>query len=133
VTRRCLLLTGGALLVLLPACGGDGPEPGPVAGEVTVSLATGVPNAGALLLRVVGPITQIEVLGGHRMASAALGASNASRVVLSGRLAAGDILRLKIPDVSLYPGSYTVFVEQAAALDDFALLDPALFTLTLRR
>lgn len=122
--------------ILLAACGGgDGDGNGgggtkPVAGELTFTLSTPfVGMDGALLVRVVGQIDTITVLGGHRLSFSRGG--NLTRAVVAGNIEAGDLIRIRVPDVSL-ASSYSAFVEQAAARGTYVLLDPSEYRLTLR-
>lgn len=119
---------------LLAACGGDdgggGGGPKPVAGELTFTLSTPfVGQDGGLLVRVVGQIDTITVLGGHKMSFSRSG--TLTRAVITGNIEAGDLLRVRVPDVSL-AASYGAFVEQAAARGTYVLLDPSEYRLTLR-
>jgi hypothetical protein len=95
-------------------------------------LSTALPQTGALLIRITGPIEDLAPVGNLRVASAAIAGVTATRVVVTGTIGPGDLLRLTIPDLAAF-GSYAVMVEQAAAGTDFSLLDPAAFSLTLRR
>lgn len=126
---------GLVLASLLAACGGgDGGGGGggtkPVAGELTFTLSTPfVGQDGGLLVRVVGQIDTITVLGGHKLSFSRSG--TLTRAVITGSIEAGDLIRIRVPDVSL-ASSYGAFVEQAAARGTFALLDPSEYRLTLR-
>jgi hypothetical protein len=104
---------------------------GPEAGVLTVSFSSPTDTDGALLLLVTGPVTSIQVLGGYQMSQAPAG-GNATRVVLTGALISGDILKLSVPDVST-ASSYTVAVEAAADRNTFALTDENQYTATVRK
>lgn len=126
--------TGLALLAVLAACGGGdtggGGPPKPVAGELTFTLSTPFAGQdGAVLIRVVGQIDTITVLGGHRLSFSRSG--TLTRAVILGNIEAGDLIRVRVPDVALASG-YSAFVEQAAARSSFVLLDPSEYRLTLR-
>ena len=131
MTGTVRLAVGATILLgsVLAACGKD-PPPGPTAGRLTVSYSGGFGNDGALLLLVAGNVTSIEPLGGHQIASASAG-PNATRVVLTGNLVSGDILRLSVPDVAAIE-DYDVTVEAAADRSSFALGDPNLYSTTIR-
>lgn len=124
---------GVLLLLALAACGGTEDGGGgtkPVAGELTFTLSTPfVGQDGALLIRVVGQIDTITVLGGHKMAFSRTG--TLTRAVITGTIEAGDLVRIRVPDVSL-AANYGAFVEQAAARSSYILLDPSEYRLTLR-
>lgn len=118
------------LAALLAACG-DG-KIDPAGGEVTLVLTTAPPETGGLLLRITGPVLEATPLGGQRVALAPLASGNGVRLVITGPLGAGDLVRLLIPDLSHLP-DYTVVVEQAAADGSFALLDPVTVGVQLTR
>jgi hypothetical protein len=126
-----LRTVGAALIVLGAACGGEKGPTGPEAGDLTVSYAAAPgANDGALLLLVTGgPVTSISALSGHRVESAPAGA-NATRIVVTGQLVPGDILRLRVPDVAV---RYVVLVEAAADRATFALRDPGSYSAASRR
>ncbi|HEX9895688.1 MAG TPA: hypothetical protein VGA78_17285 [Gemmatimonadales bacterium] len=127
MTRRNPLLL---LLAVALACGGeDGPTDEPRPGELVAALNTPNNQDGALLLRVVGPVSAVTPVGGHRVSSATSGAT--TRVVLTGNITDGDILRLTVPDTRNLT-SYTVLVEQVAARDTYALLEPGGYSIALR-
>ena len=125
--RRTLWLLGA--LSLGAACGGDEPTDGPTPGELVARLTTTHTEDGALLLRVVGPVTQVSALGGYRVASSTGG--GATMIVVTGNIAGGDLLRLSVPDTRQL-SSYTVEVEQAADRNTFALREPGSYSITLR-
>jgi hypothetical protein len=116
-------------LAALAACGGDAPPPGPTGGEVVVSLSSPNTQDGALVVRLTGPLTDLTAVGGYRIASSVQGA--VTQVVITGTIVSGDILRFKVADLSLVPG-YGASVTQVARRTDYALLDVAGYTLTLR-
>lgn len=114
------------------ACGGDDPDPTPkpVSGEVTVVLATPfVGQDGGMVLRVIGSIDTVTAVGGHQVSSVRQG--NLTRVVVTGNIEAGDLIRIKVPDLSQL-GGYAAFVEQAAARNSYVLLDVSGYGLTFR-
>ena len=113
------------------ACGGgDGGGPTkPVAGELVVRLAS--PNAtdGALIVRVIGPVTGVTPAGNYGVSHVTEG--NITRVILTGDIASGDLLRVKVPDVNQVL-SYSAIVEQAASRVDYALFSISNYSLAIR-
>ena len=127
-TRRLALL--GVAIVL--ACSGTPPEPPPpVGGEVTLTLQSPNVDNGAVLIRVVGPITEITPSGDYLVSSAALG-TTATKIVVVGDLISGPLIRVKVPNLDLLD-SYSVFVEQAASGADFVLYDPSGYSILIVR
>lgn len=121
----------GALLA--GACGGDSPDPTPkpAAGEVLVVLATPfVGEDGAMVVRIIGPVDTVLAAGGYAVASSRTG--NISRAVVTGNIEAGNLLRIRVPDVGNLSG-YSAFVEQAASRASYALLDVSGYRLELRK
>jgi hypothetical protein len=118
-----------ALLMAAGACGGDEPTDGPVPGEVIATLTT--PNAkdGALLIRIVGSVKDVAGIGSYRASAATAGTT--TRVVLTGSISGGDVLRFSVPDTRNI-GSYTILVEQVADRDSYALLETSGYQLSLR-
>lgn len=125
-----ILLAG--VLVLGAACGSKKPDPvGPVAGDLIVSYAGPSQTDGALLLLVTGSVTAVRSTGGYQVASAPAGPTS-TRVVVTGQLATGDILKLTVPDVAAV-ATYSVKVEGAADRSTFALGDLAAYSAQVRR
>ncbi len=118
-------------LVLLLGCGPDDPDPTPkpVAGELVLSLTSPNPNDGALIVRVIGTLTDVTPVGNYRVSFSTQG--NLTRVIVTGDVASGDLLRIKVPDVTQVR-AYSASVEQAAARDSYALFSTSGYTLTLR-
>ena len=126
------LRTAGVLAVAtLLACGGSGPPPGPVSGEVAVRLTTTHSQVGAVMFRVIGQVDEVTAIGSVRVSTAAAGPT-ATRIIVSGALTPGDVVRLRVPDVEQIT-AYVVVTEQVASRDGFVLLDPGGAQLTVRR
>lgn len=128
ITRRRWLVLAAALLA---ACGGDEPDPTPkpVAGELVIGLVS--PNAtdGALVVRVIGTLTDVTPAGNYRVSFSTQG--NITRAIVTGDIGSGDLLRIKVPDVT-QASTYSASVEQAAARDTYALFSTAGYALTIR-
>jgi hypothetical protein len=122
----------GAAAALALGCGGEKKGPsGPTAGELTVSFTSLTGTDGALLLLVTGAVTSIQPVGSYQMSQAPAGV-NATRLVLTGAISPGDILKLSVPDVDA-ASSYAVTIEAAADRNTFALADPVLYSTSLRK
>jgi hypothetical protein len=129
VIRRAL---GLMLAAGVASCGSEPIEPpGPEAGVVVVSLNTPNDRDGALIIRIIGQHTNLEASGSYRLATANTAPGTTVRAILSGQVADGDILEFTIPDISKL-NSYAVAVEQVAARDTYALLDPSGYNISLR-
>lgn len=118
-------------LAILAACGGDGPpEPPPITGgPVRLVLQASQPDVGAIIVRIVGPVDSVTVATGLVLSSTDLG-STASKIVVAGNIAAGNLATLWVPDLSVL-NIYSVFVEQVSSRINFALYDPASFSVNL--
>ncbi len=120
MTRR-----GGWLLVALALAGGAGScssdgGTGPVAGVLTVALATPNPGGdGAILFRLSGPqvLTSVTAGPGLRVFSQALSLS--TRVAVTGTLTNGAVVMIGVADTRK-AAQYTATV-QAVAAQDFQL------------
>jgi hypothetical protein len=124
------IVIGG--LTVLAACSGTPPEPPPpVGGEVTLSLQTPNIDDGAVLIRIVGPITGITAVGDYLVSSVPVG-TTATKVVIVGSLGVGPLIRVKVPNLDLL-GTYSVFVEQVASRTDFVLYDPSGYGIVIVR
>jgi hypothetical protein len=116
---------GGWLLVALALAGGAGScssdgGTGPVAGVLTVALATPNPGAdGAILFRLSGPqvLTSVTAGPGLRVFSQALSLS--TRIAVTGTLTNGAVVTIGVADTRKAT-QYTATV-QAVAAQDFQL------------
>jgi hypothetical protein len=126
---------GGWLLVALALAGGAGScssdgGTGPVAGVLTVSLAT--PNAGtdgAILFSVSGPqaLTSVTAGPGLRVFSQSL--STLTRLAVTGTLTNGSVVTIGVADTR-NAAQYSATV-QAVAAPDFRLRSLAGYSLTV--
>ena len=121
-----------ALTVVTAAgCGDGGPPPSP-AGDLTISYFQGGPRAGAILFTISGgPVEQVTAENSE-LVSFASPVPGTTRVVVTGDLGTGTLLRVRVPDVSLV-ASYTIRVDQVADRITFSLIDPGAHTLTIAR
>jgi hypothetical protein len=94
---RWLFVAGCAITA---ACGGEKPPVGPVAGDVTLAYGSPSQADGAVLILVTGgPVTSVTPIGSYQVEFASAGV-NATRLVVTGTLVTGDVVRLRVPDVS---------------------------------
>lgn len=111
-----------ATFLLLAACG-EKPPTGPVAGDLVVTLTTPGTADGAILLRLVGPVEQVQAERNFLVESAAL-PGGITRIVVVGTITSGPVARIRVPDLSL-ASQYFGLVEQVADRGNFALLSTA--------
>jgi hypothetical protein len=122
------------LIVLFASCGGDGGPPPSPAGDLIVTYFRGGPEAGAILLTIEGGAVQsVTARSGQALTvSYATPSAGITKVIVTGAIATGDILNLRVPDTTLST-SYTVRVDQVADNVTFSLIDPLLHNLTIHR
>ena len=129
MTRRLALL---AMLAAGLSCGGSTEPTGPEAGVIVASLNTPNDRDGAVLVRIIGEHTNLTVANGsYRLATANGVQGSTVRAIVSGTIADGALIEFRVPDISKM-STYVVVVEQAAARDTYALLDPSGYNFTLR-
>lgn len=112
-----------AAAVAMVACSNSpiGPQPG------TLFVKLQSPNSGAdgaILFTLSGPtpVTNVQVgAAGDTLWSTDFSGTT-TKVVLTGAIASGVILRFDVPDVNQF-GQYLVSVNQAASSSDYALRD----------
>lgn len=123
----------GIALLLGAALGcGDGGQPPSPAGDLSISYFQGGPRAGAILFTISGgPVEQVTAENSE-LVSFASPAPGTTRVVVTGDLGTGTLLRVRVPDLS-QAGNYTVRVDQVADRITFSLIDPGPHTLTIAR
>lgn len=102
---------------------------GPTGGDLTVAYSAANATDGALLVLVTGVVDAVKPLRGYQVASAPVGPT-ATRVVVIGALAPGDLFTVAVKDVSL---GYSAQVEAAADRTTFALNDPGGYAATVRK
>lgn len=115
-------------LVLSAACGTKEPV-GPVAGELVITLTSPGASDGAVLLRLVGPVDEVEAAGNYLVESAPL-ADGITRIVVVGTITSGPVARISIPDMSK-AAQYYGLVEQVADRGNFALLSVAGYSVSI--
>lgn len=119
------LRTGAILLALLAvsSCGGDHAptEPsGPVPGVLNVALTTPNADDGALLLTISGaPVVSVEAASAAYQVYSFIPDTNNVRVLVSGDLATGALLRIHVADTRR-AASYHATISQAASRTTFA-------------
>ena len=130
--RRASLLAVLVVAAVGTACGGGdggGGPTKPVAGELVVRLTSPNGTDGALIVRVVGPVTAVTPVGAYAISQVTQG--NITRVIVTGDIVSGDLLRVKVPDVNQVL-SYLANVEQAASRVDYALFSVSNYSLAIR-
>lgn len=127
MTRHGLLLS---LLAFLAACGNGGEPSG--AGDLFVTYQAENADAGAMVLTISGGAVETVSSVGGQVVSFSTPFPTTTRVVVFGPFGTGDLLRIRVPDVSQATG-YVVRAEQVAHTESFALLDPTQHTFTVHR
>jgi hypothetical protein len=113
------LVLAAALAML--ACSKDTPT-GPQPGTLSVQLQT--PNGGAdgaILFTLSGPttVTNVQASAGDTLWTSDFSGTT-TKVVLTGAIGSGVILRFDVPDVSQY-GQYLASISQVASSSDYSL------------
>jgi hypothetical protein len=121
---RLLLLAGLSTLV---ACSHD--TNGPMAGTLTVNLASPNSDDGAVLFTVSGGPIDSVASPGHQIYSARLD-SRTLRLIVTGDIGSGIIATIYVSDMRL-ASSYSATVNQVAARESYAQRDVASYLLTL--
>lgn len=122
-----------AAALLLAGCGDSTPPvTPPTAGTLTISYQGTGASDGAILLVVTGAVTSVETVGGYRVASAPISGGAETRIVVTGDLVAGDLVRLAVPDISK-AADYSANIEAVAHRATYALQDPLTYTASIRR
>lgn len=132
---RLLRMSTFGLLTLLAACdaGNEGPPP-PVAGDLLVTYFRGGPQVGAMLVTITGgKVESVSARSGQALTvSYSIPMPGTTKVIIIGTLQTGDILNVRVPDISLATG-YVVKVDQVADDLTFSLIDPSQHNLTIHR
>jgi hypothetical protein len=113
------------------ACGGTTEPPGPEAGVIVAALTSPNDRDGAILLRIIGQHTELKASGNYRLATGSAVQGTTVKAIVSGTIVDGDLIEFRVPDISKI-ATYVLVVEQAAARDTYALLDPVGYNFTLR-
>ncbi len=122
-------IVAGLLLFAL-GCGDSGQNPSG-AGDLVVSYS-GTGDAGAMVLTISGgPVEAVTAIGSQQV-SFISPYSTTTRVVILGETTNGDLLRIRVPDVSQV-AKYSVHPDQVADRTTFALIDPTRHTLSVHR
>jgi len=130
MTKRARL-GAAAFVALLSACG-DGGQPPSQAGDLLVSYFQGGPEAGAILLTISGgEVQSVSPINGQQVSFAVI-APGTTRVIVTTPLTTGDILRIRVPDVT-QSSQYTATASQVADKVTYALIDPVPHTFTVHR
>lgn len=108
------------------------PPPAPIPGDLIVSVNGLGSNDGAVMMTVGGaPINAVAAANGaNRLVSSTAGQT--LKLILSGSLANGDLVKVSVPDVAKV-GSYNVAIDAVADRETFALGDLARYTAAIRR
>ena len=119
-----VLLPGCALALLLSSCGGDGHGPtgptGPTPGVLRIALVTPHTDDGAVLFTISGaPVVSVDVAAPGYQVYTAIPDTNTARVLVTGDLAAGDVVRIHVADTRR-AASYHATIAQAASRTTFA-------------
>jgi hypothetical protein len=120
-------------LVLGSGCGGNGGTPPGARGDLTVSFVESGSDLGAVLLTVTGgEVETVTSIPGGVVVHFATPSPGVTRIVVSGALVPGDLLRLRVPEVNAV-NAYAIRIDQSAHAETFALLDPALSSFSIHR
>lgn len=130
MTRVSVVRRLAVAAVLLAACGGDNPNQ-PVAGDLTVTLATPGSSDGAVMIRVAGAIESVSAVGGYRVESSEI-SGGLTRIIVVGPVTSGAVARIRVPDINAVD-QYVGLVEQVADRATFALLSTAGYSVSISK
>ena len=129
-SRWCGLGFSALAALALASCGAAEGGAASQRRDQLVSNIKAGPEARAILLTITGgPVEQVTALGGQQV-SFASPFSGTTKVVITGNLANGDLLRIRVPDVTLV---YQAHAEQAADKVTFALQEATEYQFTVHR
>ncbi|MEO8452341.1 MAG: hypothetical protein ABI647_21295, partial [Gemmatimonadota bacterium] len=83
-----------------------------------------------LLVISGGTVQDVTPVGSYKVSFATV--AGVTRAVVTGNLTSGDLVRVKVPDISL-AGTYVARVDAAADRTTFALNEPTLYSATVRQ
>jgi hypothetical protein len=124
------LLTWATVLGLAAGCGDNGPGPG-TGGDLLVSYS-GTGDAGAMVVVISGGPVESVTAAGNQQVSFTSPYTNTTRVVILGDAGNGDLLRIRVPDLT-QATAYSVRADQVADKTTFALIDPSRHTFSVHR
>jgi hypothetical protein len=128
-----LLGVAAALMVTLGCGGENGGTPPQVRGDLTLAYVGDGNDVGAVLLTISGgEVEAVAAIPAGVAVSFATPSPGVTHLVVSGTLASGDLLQIRVPDVNAVEG-YVVRIDQVAHAETFALLDPTTSSFTIRR
>lgn len=134
MNRAARWLASLGIVLFLAGCGGEEGSPPSQAGDLTASYFPSAAGngVGALLLTIEGgPVESVTAVN-HEQVAFASPAPGMTRVIVTGNLGVGALLRIRVPDVSK-ASAYSIEVNQVADRVTFALIAAGGHTLTIAR
>ena len=126
---RLALMLWVAAVGLISGC--SGAASGPVGATLEVVLASPAQDDGAVLLTLSGgPMDSLETASPNYTLYPSRSGPSTLRVIVTGELGSGPILRIHIPDESRIP-QYSATIEQIAARTTYTQRDAGAYSLTL--
>jgi len=118
------------LVFLALGCGDSGQNPNGT-GDLLVSYS-GTGEAGAMLITISGGAVQSVTAIGAQIILSTSPYPTSTRVVILGETSNGDLLRIRVPDVSQV-AHYSIHTDQVADKASYALIDPSGHTFSVHR
>lgn len=126
------VLSGMLALALASGCGKNTPAPSN-AGDLMVSFFQGPGEVGGLLLTITGgPVEGVTTTTSGLLVTSASPAAGMTRVLVTGPIHTGDILKVRVRDTTLST-SYAIHIDQVADNLTFALVDPSSHSATIHQ